>query len=89
MPKIKLTEDCRFGQAEQILDKPKEFLIYLNTLKIGYEVVSEKAEVGKIIASNIGMEEAYGRLGEGEKDSIRKGFKKLVLRKAGWILLDC
>lgn len=90
MPKIKLLKDCKFGQDGQILEKPKEWILhYTRLLGEDFDLIDEKTEPLKIAASGETIELAYMKLSEGDKDSVKKGFRKLVLRKAGWVLVDC
>ena len=91
MKKILLLEDWDGqGKSGEELTKSEDWVKF-HARKIGviFEVVSSKPTETKIASESESAEMAYGKLSEGEKDSIRKGFKSLVLRKEGWILKDC
>jgi len=85
MPKIRIIA------TNEIVEKPQAWINYfVRQIDIVWELVedSPKNSGAKITGAEDSKEKAFDKLTEGEKDSCRKGFKELVLRKAGWILRD-
>ncbi len=84
----------------EILEKPDAWVMH-HSRKIGveFDLVQSEKEVGKsaVLDKNTGeqinsdqpKEKAFMALSEGDRDSVRRGFKELVLRKSGWVLRDC
>ncbi len=92
MPKIELLTASNLGNIGDIVDKPQDWINHY-ARKIGVEfdlVQSEKKAQGiEVAGAEDSKERAFMNLSEGDRDSVRKGFKELVLRKAGWILREC
>lgn len=89
--KITLLTTCDWGNEGDELEKPDAWVKH-HARKIGevFELVEDSvAKAGVKISDGGSIEKAYALLSDGDKDSIRKGFKKLVERKSGWILVDC
>ena len=86
MPKIHIIET---GEIKEVRDS--WIILHRHEKNEKWESFSsyEERTKGKNVAdSDLEEIEAYSRLSEGDKESVRKGFKKLVLRKAGWILKE-
>ena len=87
MPKIIYLSGEKEGQIE---DKPQAWIDhYCRKLGDLFDIVSDSEIKNKVSDAGDSAIVAYDKLSEGEKDSIRKGFKELVLRKIGWVVRDC
>ena len=84
MPKIK---DIQTGA----ISEKSSLWITLNHRTKGevWELYTEKSEGVFLSDGNDSAEVAYSKLSDGDKQSISRGAKKLVRRKAGWLVIDC
>ena len=88
MPQIEWISGELSGTKEE---KPQKWIEF-SARRIGkdFVVVEKSAErIEQIASSELSKEAAFMRLDEGDRDSVRKGWKELVLRKQGWILREC
>lgn len=83
MPQIKIIST---GEIKTVSEDLADAMIESGRAEI---VLNNPSKVISSVEEGDTMVKAYDKLSQGEKDSISKGFKKLVLRKAGWILMDC
>jgi len=90
MPKIKLLITSELGQEGEILEKTDGWISFrFREQGEKWDIYTGKENEIKIAQPDESASVAYDKLSDAEKESVRKGYKRLALRKNGWVLRDC